>query len=170
MFCLMALFFCFAIACNQNADAAKKSKTAKAENASKLNKTTERAIEKGIDKAKKSLQKDFLDVFESKDDKNYNYSIKMAFRSFTEEEHIWLDNIRYDNSNTLIGFLANEPKKLTHIKAGDQLKIVFEDIVDWMYLRDDVLHGGYTIKAVRENMTSAQKAAFDEKSGFKIED
>ena len=39
-----------------------------------------------------------------------------------------------------------------------------------MYLRDDVLHGGYTIKALREKMSDVQKAAFDKKSGFKIVD
>jgi len=154
--------FCFMIACNNGAE------TPKADTKNKLDALTEQAIERGILKAKKTLQKDFLDVFEAKDDKNYNYSVKMNFKSFTEEEHIWLDNLRYDGSNTLIGFLANEPKKHSHIKAGDQLKIVFEDVVDWMYLRDDVLYGGYTIKALRENMTDAQKAAFDEKSGFKI--
>lgn len=156
--------FCFMVACNQGDE------TPKTETKNKLDQLTEQAIEKGILTAKKTLQKDFLDVFEAKDDKNYNYSVKMNFKSFTEEEHIWLDNLRYDNSNALVGFLANEPKKHTHIKAGDQLKVVFEDVVDWMYLRDDVLHGGYTIKALREHMTDAQKAAFDEKSGFKIID
>ncbi len=164
---LISLVFCLTVACNQSKETAENPKT---KNTNKLDKATERAIEQGIEKAKKTLQKEFLDVYESKDDKNYNYSIKMVFRSFTEEEHIWLDNLRYDNSNTLMGFLANEPKKLTHIKAGDQLKVVFEDVVDWMYLRDDVLYGGYTIKALRENMTDAQKAAFDKKSGFKILD
>lgn len=167
MACLMVVFVGLALACNQGEDTTKK---ANAEKSTKVNRSTELAIEKGIAKAKKTMQKDFLDVFESEDDKNYNYSVKMAFKSFTEEEHIWLDNLRYDNSNTLIGFLANEPKKLSHIKAGDQLKVVFEDVVDWMYLRDDVLYGGYTIKAVREKMTDDQKAAFDKKSGFKIKD
>jgi len=156
---------CLLFSCSQNEAKPKTSKTS-----SKISKATEKAIERGIEEAKKTLQSGFLDVYEAKEEGNYNYSIKMAFRSFTEEEHIWLDNIRYDNSNTLIGFLANEPKKLTHIKSGEQLKIVFEDIVDWMYLKDDVLYGGYTIKALRENMTDAQKAAFDEKSGFKIID
>jgi len=158
---VILLIVCVASACNQKKEVV---------TTNKLDTTTEKAIEDGIQEAKKTLQKDFLQVFEEKDDKNYNYSVKMVFRSFTEEEHIWLDNLRYDNSNALIGFVANQPKKLTHIKAGEQQKVVFEDIVDWMYLRDDVLHGGYTIRALQTGMSDKEKTAFEEKLGFKIED
>jgi len=135
----------------------------------KTDRVTELAIKRGIEKAKKTLKKEFLDVFEKKLDlNNYNYSLKMAIRNFEQEEHIWLDNLRYDNSNALVGFIANKPKHLTHIKSGDKIKIEYDDVVDWMYLKDDVLYGGYTIKAMAENMNADQKKAFEERLGFKI--
>lgn len=137
--------------------------------ATKTDRATELAIKRGIEKAKKTLKKEFLDVFEKKLDlNNYNYSLKMAIRNYEQEEHIWLDNLRYDNSNTLMGFIANKPKHLTHVKSGDKIKIEYDDVVDWMYLKDDVLHGGYTIKAMAENMNAEQKKAFEERLGFKI--
>lgn len=135
----------------------------------KTNRVTELAIKRGIEKAKKSLKTDFLDVFEKKLDlDNYNYSLKMAMRNFEQEEHIWIDNLRYDSSNALMGFIANKPKHLTHVKSGDKVKIEYDDVVDWMYLKEDVLYGGYTIKAMAENMNAEQKKAFEEKLGFKI--
>jgi len=135
----------------------------------KTDRATELAIKRGIEKAKKTLKKDFLDVFEKKLDlDNYNYSLKMAIRNFEQEEHIWLDNLRYDNSNALVGFIANQPKHLTHIKSGEKIKIEYDDVVDWMYLKDDVLYGGYTIKAMTEDMNEEAKKAFEEKLGFKI--
>jgi len=133
-------------------------------------KANEQAIKRGIEKAKKTLKVDFLDVFENKLDlDNYNYSIKMAIRNFEQEEHVWIDNLRYDNSSALMGFIANQPKHLTHVKSGDKIKIEYDDVVDWMYLKDDVLYGGYTIKAMAENMGAEQIKAFEERLGFKLE-
>jgi len=120
----------------------------------KTDRDTELAIKRGIEKAKKTLKKDFLDVFEKKLDlDNYNYSLKMSISNFEQEEHIWIDNLRYDNSNALVGFIANKPKHLTHVKSGDKIKIAYDDVVDWMYLKEDKLYGGYTIKAMAEKMS-----------------
>jgi len=157
VFCVL-LFACQSKETNEAAD-----------NKNKTDRNTELAIKRGIEKAKKTLKIDFLDVFENKLDlDNYNYSIKMSIRNFEQEEHIWIDNLRYDNSNALVGFIANQPKHLTHVKSGDKVKIEYDDIVDWMYLKDDMLYGGYTIKAMAEDMSEDQKKAFEEKLGFKL--
>jgi len=126
------------------------------------------AIKDAIKEAKKGVT-DFYKLFEKQDPKNYNYSVKMAFNDFKKTEHIWLDNLKYENG-TLYGFVANSPKHVPHIKSGDKIPIEGDKIVDWMYLRNDYLQGGYTIKAIRKNMSPEQKKAFDTKVGFKIKD
>lgn len=126
------------------------------------------AVKEAIKEAQKGIT-GFYDLFEKQDPKNYNYSVKMAFKDFKQTEHIWLDNLKYENG-TLYGFVANSPKHVPHIKNGDKIPIEGDKIVDWMYLRNDYLQGGYTIKAIRANMSAEQKKAFDAKIGFKIKD
>ena len=128
----------------------------------------DKVVKEAIKEAKKGIS-GFYKVFDEQDPKNYNYSIKMAFNDFKKTEHIWLDNLKYENG-TLYGFVANSPKHVPHIKNGDKIPIEGDKIVDWMYLRNDYLQGGYTIKALRKNMTAKQKKAFDTKVGFKIKE
>lgn len=117
----------------------------------------------------KSTYPAFIRQFENKKkSRAYNYSIRMAFNSFEGEEYVWLNDLRYDQG-LLYGIVSKNPKNTKVVKKGDKVKIDETQLVDWMYFYRDKLHGGFTIKAARNQMTAAQKAKFDKSFPVKIE-
>lgn len=125
-------------------------------------------MEKAILEAKKTM-KDFIVALGKNDKQNYNFSVKIEFTDFGNTEHIWVDNLLYEGG-ILFGNIANTPKKIKDLKQGQKIKVEMEKATDWMYLRNDILQGGYTIRAIRNKMSAAEKAAFDKNLGFKIVD
>jgi uncharacterized protein YegJ (DUF2314 family) len=41
-------------------------------------------------------------------------------------------------------------------------------ISDWMFVQDGYLIGGYTTKAIRDRLTLAERATYDESAPFKF--
>ena len=67
------------------------------------------------------------------------------------------------------GVVANLPESTTEVSLGDTIQIANENISDWMYVENQKLHGGYTIRLLRSRMTESERKQFDEESGWIIE-
>jgi len=104
--------------------------------------------------------------------KNYTrvftfFGLKKRFEENGIVEHIWIGNIKYENGK-YIGIIDNEPEKIENIKLGDTVEIEKDDISDWMYIKNSELHGGYTIRLLRNRMSENERKKFDAESGMKI--
>ena len=76
-------------------------------------------------------------------------------------EHIWLSYITFEDGN-YYGKIDNSPEYTTKFKIGDKLKIDTQTISDWNYSKGDTIYGGYTIKAIYDNLTEDKKKTFND--------
>ena len=96
------------------------------------------------------------------------FGLKKRFEENGNVEHIWIGNIQGIENGKYVGVIDNLPEKIKSIKLGDTIEINKKDISDWMYLKNSKLHGGYTIRLLRERMTENERKQFDSESGIKI--
>ena len=59
---------------------------------------------------------------------------------------------------------------MSNLKLNDTIRINKKDISDWMYLDNDILRGGFTIKLLRLRMTASERAEFDSVRFYKMGD
>lgn len=96
------------------------------------------------------------------------FGLKKKFEENGNVEHIWIGNIQKIESGKYIGVIDNLPEKIKSVKLGDTVQIEKKEISDWMYIKKSELHGGYTIRLLRERMTEEERKKFDAESGMKI--
>lgn len=88
--------------------------------------------------------------------------IKVRLKSTEGFEHIWCDNVSYDEeTNTFSAQLANDPRNLPDLKYGDLIRVRRDEITDWVVISDEKATGGYTIRVLRNRMDEKQKREFD---------
>ena len=117
----------------------------------------------------KKTYPDFIKILESGDTTCSDFSVKMKFEyGENDAEHMWLNNF-YLREGMLFGILDSDPVYVTSVKSGDTLQVDKNKISDWMYIRDNKLEGGYTIKALYNKMNKQEKKEFREQVGFIIE-
>ncbi|RZL36523.1 MAG: DUF2314 domain-containing protein [Pedobacter sp.] len=110
---------------------------------------------------------------------SFNYALKNNTRIFTffglkkrfvendDVEHIWIGNVKFENGK-YFGVIDNLPEKIKDVKIGDTVEIGKSEISDWMYIKNSQLHGGYTIRLLRNRMSELERKKFDRESGMKI--
>ncbi|MBC7864619.1 MAG: DUF2314 domain-containing protein [Bacteroidia bacterium] len=125
-------------------------------------------MNEAIKTANKTID-EFRKALESNNPDFDYFSIKMRFNAPPGGEHIWLTDITFKN-NKFYGVVNNEPEITTEVKLGDSLEIVNDRISDWMYQDNDTLRGGYTIRAIRNKLSDAEKKQFDVENGLLIKD
>jgi Uncharacterized protein conserved in bacteria len=111
---------------------------------------------------------EFEVALKSKNPSFSTFSLKTSFKTPQNIEHIWVSDIKIIDGN-YFGIVDNLPEYTNDVKLGDTIEIKRNTISDWMYLENNKLHGGYTIRAVRNKMTEKEKKQFDEENGLLIE-
>ncbi|MCX2453909.1 DUF2314 domain-containing protein [Pedobacter sp. PLR] len=100
--------------------------------------------------------------------RNY-FSIKVMVKDQTQVEHLWLTAPDFDEEGNLYGKVCDEPILVKNLKAGQTIGVGRSLITDWMIVEDGLLLGGYTIRAVRDELSEIEKQAFDESIGIVID-
>lgn len=100
---------------------------------------------------------------------NFNsFALKVRFPyGENNGEHIWLNNIAKVEGEYL-GLVNNEPEYAPNLKLYDTVRIVKKNISDWMYLDNDILIGGFTIRLIRDRMAPMERAQYDSSSFYRI--
>lgn len=75
-------------------------------------------------------------------------------------EHMWVTHVEFDGE-TLSGTLMNEPRWVKTAKASEHVSLPFSALNDWMYVRDGHVFGGFTVDALRSQMSDAERAEHD---------
>jgi uncharacterized protein YegJ (DUF2314 family) len=96
------------------------------------------------------------------------YSVKMAFTDGTNTEHMWLTPVSYDGTQ-FQGTVNNEPEKVNTVKMGQKVTVAPSKISGWMYVENQKLVGGLTLRVLRDALTPAERVDFDKGVPFVIE-
>ncbi|WP_367649353.1 DUF2314 domain-containing protein [Campylobacter sp. RM16188] len=99
--------------------------------------------------------------------------VKVLFKDETngEEigEHMWINDIEFDGEN-VSGILVNEPNDVKNIKNGDFVKVPLSEVSDWLFVIDNKSYGGFSVHALRANMSDKERAEHDLAWGFEFGD
>ena len=80
------------------------------------------------------------------------HALKVRFDVGAEVEHIWVTDVKKLSDGNYSGRFANEPSDLPGKNIGDQVEFKQADISDWMFMRNEKIVGGETIKALLKSM------------------
>ncbi len=127
------------------------------------------AMNAAIVKAKNSLNQ-FVQAVEKPQEGYEAFALKIAYDTPDKSlEHIWVGNISYQNGQ-FTGVVSNSPVSTKEVALGDTVVIDKQNISDWMYLDKGILRGGYTIRAMRDQLSGSEKEEFNKSIDFVIED
>ncbi len=97
------------------------------------------------------------------------FALKIRFKTPYGGEHIWVSNITLKD-NKYFGVVDNLPESTTDVRIGDSIQIVNDNISDWMYIDNQKLRGGFSLRLLRKRMTEPERKQFDAENGLIIED
>jgi uncharacterized protein YegJ (DUF2314 family) len=86
------------------------------------------------------------------------HALKVRFDVGAEVEHIWVIDVKKLSDGNYSGRFANEPDLLGK-NIGDQVEFKQTDISDWMFMRNEKVVGGETIKALLKSMPKEEADA-----------
>ncbi len=84
-------------------------------------------------------------------------------------EHMWLGDVAFDGDR-ISATLLNQPNHVQSVKAGDQVTLAPNELEDWMYVMGGRAYGGFTIQAMRKEMSPGDRRAHDAAWGFDFGD
>ena len=74
-------------------------------------------------------------------------------------EHIFLADIQRIGTGRYQGLIANNPVHLRTLRRGDVYQFTDDQISDWLYIRDGLMHGLYTVRVMLPRMPKQQAEA-----------
>lgn len=93
------------------------------------------------------------------------FSIKVRIVDGDKVEHIWLTEPSFDSEGNLFGIVGNEPIDVSTVKLNQKVGIDRSLVSDWMIIENGRLIGGYTIRAIRDNLSGQALVNFDKGLG-----
>jgi uncharacterized protein YegJ (DUF2314 family) len=127
------------------------------------------SMNSAIDKAKKTIG-EFDKGLESNNSLYTDFAIKKRYKTPDDGgEHMWITVIGFEDGKYK-GIVNNDAEKTTEVKYGDTVIVRKDEITDWMFLANNVLKGGYTIRVIRDQMSKNDRMKMDKELGYKIED
>jgi uncharacterized protein YegJ (DUF2314 family) len=124
-------------------------------------------MDRAVEKAQRSLGF-FMAALHAKKDGDAVFEIKKAFVDGDKVEHIWLRGVSYDGKN-FHGSVDNRALDVKNAHMGQHVTVAPGDVVDWMFVKDGKLMGGFTTRVLYARLSPEEKAAFDNQADFKIE-
>ncbi|MDO6491148.1 MAG: DUF2314 domain-containing protein [Cellulophaga sp.] len=126
------------------------------------------AMNQAIAKANKTLSI-FKTAIQSNNKNYYGFTLKQKFSdSDGSAEHIWIQDVTYDGSK-FKGIVGNTPLYEINVKLGDTINVDESNISDWMYFDQNITKGAYTIRVLRDQMSTEEQKEFDIQSGMQFE-
>ncbi len=110
----------------------------------------------------------FVQTLEQPRPNQSDHAIKAVFQDDGASEAIWLTSLRHDGK-TFHGTVSNEPVHLKSLHLGSQIDVENAKVNDWMLIDAGRLVGGYSIRAVRDNLQGEDRKRFDQTMPFTFE-
>ena len=64
--------------------------------------------------------------------------------------------------------MDNKPTFIKELKIGERESVNPDEVIDWSYVEDGRLVGGYTIRVLYSELTPAERADFEKRADFHI--
>lgn len=107
----------------------------------------------------------FLALAESPLAGTEQFKLKVMVRDGDTTEHFWVVPFR-PTSSGFEGILANDPKVVRNVKAGQQIQFMRNQISDWGYSRNGRQVGSYTVCVLFKKMPPEQADYYRKNHGF----
>ncbi len=109
----------------------------------------------------------FIAAIQSPKSNQRDFQVKKLFVKDGKAEHIWLADVHF-TGNRFVGVVDNRPEYISGLKIGDRASVNPDELIDWSYVEDNRLVGGYTIRVLYSELTPAERADFEKKADFHI--
>jgi uncharacterized protein YegJ (DUF2314 family) len=83
------------------------------------------------------------------------FKLKVVLRDNDQVEHVWVTPFRA-SADGFEGILANEPRVVWTVRAGQVLRFIREQVSDWGYVRDGVQVGSFTVCVLLDRLPKDQ--------------
>lgn len=116
----------------------------------------EQEMADAISKAKSTVDT-FIQTLKSGDGEGF--AVKAPISDGKNVEHFWVTNVAYKDGK-FTGKIDNEPGMVSNVKVGQEWTIAKEDISDWMFIRNDKMHGNYTMRPLLKTLPENEAAIY----------
>ena len=96
-----------------------------------------------------------------------DFQVKKLFVKDGKAEHIWLSDVKF-TGNRFVGNVDNRPMFVKDLKLGARVSVNPDEVIDWSYVEDGHLVGGYTIRVLYKELTPEERADFEKRADFHI--
>ena len=105
----------------------------------------------------------FLAKWRAKPEGYAAFRVKAAFRTDDGrgEEDLWFEPVSVAANGALTGRLSDRATRIGALKAGGQVTVLADRVVDWMYVKDRRMFGQFTMRAQLGRMPPAQRAQYE---------
>jgi len=83
-------------------------------------------------------------------------------------EHMWVGSVDFDGK-MISGVLADTPRQLRSVKAGQRVSFPLDRLSDWLYVDGGKAMGAFTVRLLRTRMSDAERRAHDNYYPFSFE-
>jgi uncharacterized protein YegJ (DUF2314 family) len=111
---------------------------------------------------------DFAKAMAAPQPNQKGFAVKMPVSDGKATEYVWISGLSFD-SQSFRGRLDNRPGGVTGVKIGDKLAVKASELSDWMYVEDNRLVGGYTLRVLRESLSPEARVRLETQVPFRFE-
>jgi uncharacterized protein YegJ (DUF2314 family) len=126
------------------------------------------AMNHAMQKGRQTLDR-FFAAYAAPSPQQERFSLKVALRSGTGVEYIWLEHLQLADDGAISGVLLNQPSYSTEHRPGDRIAVNTNDVVDWSYIEDGYLVGGYTLRVMFERYPQERRETLQRQLGYRID-
>ncbi|MET0263650.1 MAG: DUF2314 domain-containing protein [Rariglobus sp.] len=87
-----------------------------------------------------------------------SFSVKAPITDANGTEHFWITDVSFKDG-VFAGKIGNEPGIVKNVRIGQDWRVNKADISDWMFMRGEKIHGGYTIDPLLPGFPKGQADA-----------
>lgn len=88
-----------------------------------------------------------------------SFTVKIPIKDGDCTEHFWLSETIYADGK-FSGIINADPQSVTTVKRGDRRTVSIAEVTDWMYARNQKMHGNYTLRALLSRMPPHEAAQY----------
>jgi len=129
--------------------------------------TEDAAIEAASREARASLE-GFIGPLSRPSPGQTDFSVKVPVRHGEETDYLWLQQIAFDGSN-FSGVLGPDAAGLKGHFPDERVTISSREIADWMFVENEKLVGGFSLRAIRERLSGEARRQFEKSMWFSFE-
>jgi uncharacterized protein YegJ (DUF2314 family) len=129
--------------------------------------TEDEAMESATREARDSLER-FIQPLSHASPGQSDFSVKVPVREGEGTHYMWLQQISFDGTD-FSGALGPDAAGIENHSPGERVTIASHEIADWMFVENEMLVGGFSLRVIRDQLSGAARTQFEKSMWFKFE-